>query len=95
MKKIDEIYTEQPYYGYRKITKSLERQDLTVNHKKIQRLMGEMGLQGLRPERNTSKPHPAHPIWPYLLRSKRIVCPNQVWGTEILPLLEVKDCGFT
>jgi len=83
MNKIDEIYTEQPYYGYRKITKSLERQDLIVNHKKIQRLMGEMGLQAIRPERNTSKPHPAHPVWPYLLRTKRIICPNQVWGTDI------------
>jgi len=83
MSKIDEIYTEQPYYGYRRITRSLKRQDIGVNHKKIERLMGEMGLQGLTPARNTSKPHPAHPVWPYLLRTKRIICPNQVWGTDI------------
>lgn len=83
MKKIDEIYTEQPYYGYPRITKSLRRQGYIVNHKKIQRLMAEMGLAGLFPQRNTSKPHPQHPVFPYLLRSKRAICPNQVWGTDI------------
>lgn len=83
MEKIDAIYTEQPYYGYRKITKSLQREDLTVNHKKIQRLMGKMGLQAIRPQRNTSEPHPAHPVFPYLLRTKRVICPNQVWGADI------------
>jgi len=83
MSKIDEIYTEQPYYGYRRITRSLKRQDIGVNNKRIQRLMGEMGLHGLTPEKNTSKPHPAHPVWPYLLRTKRIIYPNQVWGTDI------------
>ena len=83
MSKIDEIYTEQPYYGYRRITRSLKRQDLGVNHKKIERLMVEMGLQALVPRKNTSKPHPDHPVFPYLLRTKRIICPNQVWGTDI------------
>lgn len=83
MSKIDEIYTDLPFYGTPRITRELKNQGYLVNHKKIERLMPEMGLWALTPQRNTSKPHPAHPVFPYLLRSKRIVCPNQVWGTDI------------
>ena len=83
MSKIDEIYTELPFYGSPKITKELKNQGIIVNHKKIERLMGKMGLQALVPQKNTSKPHPDHPVFPYLLRTKRIIYPNQVWGTDI------------
>lgn len=83
MKKIDEIYTELPYYGSPRITKELHRQGYPANHKAVERLMREMGLQGLFPQKNTSKPHPLHPVFPYLLRNKKILYPNQVWGTDI------------
>ena len=83
MRKIDEIYTELPFYGSPKITKELKNQGIIANHKKIERLMAEMGLQALEPQKNTSKPHPDHPVFPYLLRTKRIIYPNQVWGTDI------------
>jgi putative transposase len=83
MRKIDEIYTELPFYGSPRITRELHRQGLPVNHKAVERLMREMGLAGLFPQRNTSKPHPAHPVFPYLLRRKKILYPNHVWGTDI------------
>lgn len=83
MRQIDEIYTELPFYGSPRITHELKRQGLTVNHKAVERLMREMGLQGLFPQRNTSQPHPSHPVFPYLLRRKPILYPNQVWGTDI------------
>lgn len=83
MKKIDEIYTELPFYGSPKITKALHRQGVRVNHKAIERLMREMGLQAIFPQRNASQPHPAHPVFPYLLRRKKIFYSNQVWGTDI------------
>jgi putative transposase len=83
MEKIDEIYTELPFYGSPRITKELHRQGLKVNHKVVERLMRQMGLQGLFPHRNTSQKHPSHPVFPYLLRRKRILYPNHVWGTDI------------
>lgn len=83
MRKIDEIYTELPFYGSPKITKELHRQGMIVNHKAVERLMGEMGLRALFPHPNTSEPHPHHPVFPYLLRKKKILFPNQVWGTDI------------
>lgn len=83
MRKIDEIYTELPFYGSPRITKELHRQGIRANHKAVERLMQEMGLQAIFPQKNTSKPHPQHPVFPYLLRNKSILCPNQVWGTDI------------
>lgn len=83
MRKIDEIYTEMPFYGSPKITKELHRQGIEVNHKAVERLMREMGLAGLFPSKNTSKRHSGHPVFPYLLTKKKILFPNHVWGTDI------------
>ncbi len=83
MRRIDEIYTAFPYYGSPKITAELHRQGIIVNHKAIERLMRVMGIQGIIPRRNTSKPHPAHVRYPYLLNGFEINRPNHVWGTDI------------
>lgn len=83
MKKIDEIYTELPFYGSPRITKELHNQNLIANHKRIARLMRKMGLQAIFPKENTSEPHPGHPVFPYLLRRTKITHPNHVWGTDI------------
>jgi putative transposase len=45
--------------------------------------MRKLGLSAVRPKRNTSKPHPEHKIYPYLLRDKTIDRPNQVWASDI------------
>ena len=42
-----------------------------------------LGLWAIRPKRNTSKPHPEHKIYPYLLRGKTIDRANQVWAADI------------
>lgn len=81
--KIDEIYTELPFYGSPRITKELRRRNIIVNHKMVERLMREMGLQALFPRKNTSRPNPAHPVFPYLLRHLKAIRPNQIWGTDV------------
>jgi len=83
MNRIDEIYTEQPYYGIRPMTAQLKRDAYTVNHKRVQRLMREMGIEAIHPKPNTSKRDPSHPVYPYLLKHLMINHPNQVWGTDI------------
>ena len=45
-KKIEDISREHPYYGYRRITASLRRDQLIVNHKKVLKIMKELGIQG-------------------------------------------------
>lgn len=83
MKRIDEIYTDQPYYGSPKITAQLKREGTVVNHKRIERLMLLMGISAIFPTKNTSKPNKSHPKYPYLLKGLNINHPNQVWGTDI------------
>jgi putative transposase len=83
MRRIDALYLEQPFYGSRRMRVMLRQAGLTVNRKRVQRLMRIMGLEGMAPGPNTSRPHPEHPVFPYLLRNLAIVRPNQVWATDI------------
>jgi len=80
---IDEEYTRHPFYGSRKMVVFLRRIGHTVNRKRVQGLMREMGLAGMAPGPNTSRPHPEHKVYPYLLRGVLIIRPNQVWSTDI------------
>jgi putative transposase len=41
-----------------------------------------MGIAGIHPGPNLSKRHPAHQIYPYLLRNITASAPNQIWGIE-------------
>jgi putative transposase len=83
MRRIDELYTARPFLGSRGIVSALARKGQQVNRKRVQRLMRVMGLQGMVPGPHTSRPHPEHPVYPYLLRNLEIVRPDQVWGTDI------------
>lgn len=84
MRLIDEEYTRRPFYGSRRIRRFLSKElQRPINRKCVQRLMRLMGIRGLAPGPNTSKPHPEHKVYPYLLRGLRIERPNQVWSTDI------------
>src|SRR4029453_5213096 len=83
MRLIDEQYTKRPFFGSPKITDWLRKQGHQVNHKRVERLMREMGLQAICPKRRLSQPAAGHRIYPYLLRDVPIVRPNQVWSTDI------------
>ena len=80
---LDEEYTRHPFYGTRRMTHYLRGCGHTVNRKRVQRLMQKLGLAGMAPGPNTSKAHPQHKIYPYLLRGIDVVRPNQVWSTDI------------
>jgi putative transposase len=83
LKQIDRIYTKCPFFGIRKMTHALKLEGFGVNHKRVQRLMGQLGLEALVPGPSTSKPHPEHQCYPYLLRGVKITHVNQVWSTDI------------
>lgn len=76
---IEEEYTRHPFYGSRRMVVFLKVTGHTVNHRRVQHLMREMGLSGMAPGPNTSRPHPDHKVYPYLLRGVSVVRPNQVW----------------
>jgi putative transposase len=83
MRVVDELYTARPIYGSRKMSERLRERGHVVNRKRVQRLMRLMGLVGLAPRRSTSRPHPAHAKYPYLLRGVEVVRANQVWAADI------------
>ena len=80
---IDEEYTRRPFYGSRKMVVFLKKVGHLVNRKRVQRLMRQLGLAGMAPGPNTSRPHPEYKVYPYRLRGVSVVRPNQVWSTDI------------
>ena len=81
--RIDEIYTQYPFYGSRRIREQLQRDGWQVNRKAVQRHMREMGLEAIYPGPNLSKRRQADQIYPYLLRNVAVSRPNHVWGIDI------------
>jgi putative transposase len=80
---IDKEYTRRPFYGSRRMVGFLKAAGYGINRKRVQRLMRQMGLAGMAPGPNTSRPHPEHRIYPYRLRGVAVVRPNHVWSTDI------------
>jgi putative transposase len=83
MRLIDEQYLKTPFYGSRSMRNYLRRLGHKVNRKRVQRLMRLMGLEAVYPKPKTSKPHPEHKVYPYLLKGLAIERPNQVWAADI------------
>ena len=83
MRLLDKQYTDTPYYGVRRLTAWLRSQGYHVNHKRVARLMHTMGIEAIYPTPRMSNPHPAHRVYPYLLRGVAITRVNQVWSTDI------------
>jgi putative transposase len=88
--RIDQIYTESPFYGYRKITKQLQLEGMQVNHKAVARHMREMGLEAVYPGPNLSKRAYQAGIYPYLLKNVVANAPNHIWGIDITYIRLVK-----
>jgi len=83
MRMIDEQYLKCPWYGSRQMTRYLKRQGYCVGRKRIRRLMRQMGLKAICPGPHTSRRHPKHPVFPYLLRNLSVTRANQVWCTDV------------
>jgi putative transposase len=65
------------------MTAMLRAEGLTINRKRVQRLMRKMGIEALGPKPRTTKPAPGHKIYPYLLRNVTIERANHVWAADI------------
>jgi len=83
MRRIDELFLVSPFYGSRRMTAVLRREGWPVNRKRVRRLMRVMALEAIYQKPNTSRKHPDHKVYPYLLRGLIIDRPNQVWCADI------------
>ena len=83
MRRIDELFLKYPFYGSRQMARQLRREGIHDGRHRVRRLMRLMGLQAIYQPPRTSVPHPAHRIYPYLLKRLTIDRPNQVWCADI------------
>ncbi len=83
MRRIDELYLKWPFYGSRRLVAELRGEGHGVNRKHVRRLMRLMGIEAIYQKPNTSRKHPSHKIYPYLLRDLTIDRANQVWCADI------------
>ena len=87
MEIIDKQFLETPWYGSRQMARHMKRNDHACSRHRSLRLMRLMRLVPIYQEPNTSKRHPQHKIWQYLLRNVVIDRPNQVWCADITYIL--------
>ena len=74
-----------PTYGYRRLTKQLQREGHTVNTKRVRRLMHDLGIVGKAPEkrlRTTDSGH-AYPRYSNLVEDLKVSRPDEVWVADI------------
>lgn len=90
---IEAIAARWPTYGYRRVTAQLHRRGMGANHKRVRRLMREMGLQvslKRRKSRTTDSEHP-FPRYPNLVQDLEVVRPDQVWVSDITYICLPRD----
>jgi putative transposase len=83
MRVIDELHLECPYAGSRMLRDLLNLLGIRVGRRRVRTLMQRMGIEALYRKPNTSKKHPGHAVYPYLLRHLKVERPNQVWAMDI------------
>jgi len=82
MRRLDELHLEHPFMGARRLRRQLQSGGLQVGRRHVRTLMLRMGMAALCPQPGTSKRHPDHQIYPYLLRHLAITRANQVWALD-------------
>ena len=83
MKRIDRLHLEMPYAGSRMLRDLLAQDGIKVGRKHVATLMKRMGIEALYRKPRTTKKHPQHRVYPYLLRGLVIDRPNQVFAMDI------------
>ena len=99
MARIDRLHLDHPFMGARLLRDTLNRQTdaagalhPTVGRKRVKTLMQRMGIEALYRKPGTSKRHPGHTIYPYLLRGLAITRANQAWALDTTYVVMAK--GF-
>jgi putative transposase len=83
MRRMDEWHLEYPFAGSRLLRDMLKREGHAIGRKHVATLMRKMGIEALYKKPNASRRHPAHPVYPYLLRGMTITRPNHAWAADI------------
>ena len=83
MKRIDRLHLQMPYAGARMLRALLNQDGIKVGRKHVATLMKRMGIEALYRKPKTTRKHPEHRVYPYLLRRLDIHRPGQVYAMDI------------
>ena len=83
MRRIDELHLQYPFAGARMLRDLLRQDGQTIGRRHVASLMRRIGIAAVYRKPCTTQRHPAHRIYPYLLRGLDIVRPNHVWAADI------------
>ena len=83
MRRIDELHLQYPFAGARMLRDLLWQASHAIGRRQVATLMRRMGITAIYRKPRTSQRHPAHRIYPYLLRQLTITRPNHVWASDI------------
>ncbi len=83
MRRMDELHLQYPFAGARMLRDLLRQEGHAIGRRQVATLMRRMGITALYRKPRTSQRHPAHRIYPYLLRQLIITRPNHVWAADI------------
>jgi putative transposase len=87
---LNEIHSEFPYYGTRRLVTALENEGINVGRKLLKTAMEYIGIKALYPKHKTTQAYKEHYKYKYLLKEFKndknqviIDTPNKVWSTDI------------
>jgi putative transposase len=83
MRRIDELHLAHPFAGARMLRDLLRQEGHAIGRRQVATLMRRMGIEALYRKPHLSRQHPAHQVYPYLLRDLKISRPNHVWAADI------------
>lgn len=83
MRIIDALHLECPFAGSRMLRDLLNLMGIRVGRRRVRTLMQRMAIEALYRKPNTSRKHPQHQVYPYLLRHLKVERPNQVWAMDL------------
>lgn len=81
--RMDAIYTEHPFYGYRSIRDELVGEGFSIGNDRVLKYMKILGLEAIYPKKKTTIADRTHKVYPYLLKGLDINRSNQVWASDI------------
>ena len=83
MRRIDALHLAHPFAGARMLRDLLRQEGHAIGRRHVATLVRRMGIEALYRKPSLSRRHPAHTIYPYLLRDLTINRPNHVWAADI------------
>ena len=83
MRRIDALHLDYPFAGSRMLRDLLRQEGQAIGRRQVATLMRRIGLEALYRKPHLSRRHPAHRVYPYLLRDLKISRPNHVWAADV------------